>query len=520
MENLIYSKTDKPVCILHIGMPKTGSSSIQATLCNCTMDMDVEFVDLMGNGNSSHLIHNLCSEHPEWYYANAKEGFAAEQISEFSKPFFERLSDLLSKTHAKKVIISGEDICYLNEIELNRLKDFLMVFCDSIFVIGYVRPIISYMQSALQQVIKEGIARFEFPDYRLKFENFDHIFGKDSVILVRYDAKTLLNGDVVMDFCQRIGIKTNGENTVHSNKSLSLEAISLLYTYSKLGLGYGTGDKSIQEMDLLVESLFSFGDRKLSFSQKLTESILEKSYDDIQWMESRLGDSLIEPFADTEDSISSLDDLLTLSVNCADDLKKLLSIQIQQQPATPQRIAEWVNLLRVQLSMANTEENNHIYSAAQVQQANSTINKLNDILSVIFTTVIDSNSQETIIGLRNKVLQYLKPIFDKSANGGFSIDLFEDNYLYGWVVNKSDFSHKLSIALYCAEGKIGEGVADQFREDLVNKICDDGCCAFVVEVNPKIVDFGEKIIILVRDYNEYFCVNTSAIAGISQHRHT
>ncbi len=509
--------THQPRCILHIGMPKTGSSSIQSTLCKQPLPLDFEYINLMGDGNNSHPICSLFSEQPECYHGNKESGFIAEEILAFNQQHLEKIICIFKTTKARTVIISGEDICHLNERELCRLKDFLMEYCQSIQVIGYVRPFIGYVKSALQQVIKQGVTDFEYPYYRYKFEKFDNIFGKDHVLLVKYDDSTLVDKDVVVDFCQKIGIAINPETVIRENDSLSLEAVSLLYTYHKLGFGYGVGAKAIKENRLLIQSLSSIGRKKISFSSHLTQSILEKYLADIQWMEGRLGCSLIESTADMADSVSSLDDLLILSTQFSDDLKQLLFSQIQQQVATPQKVADWMHLLRVQLFISEVDQVCPIYSPAQVEMLEVVNVELSNALKNIFLSLMEVAPHETVIDLRHKVIPLLQRGMEKiddKVSIAFSVDGYHDGSLFGWIVNRSN-PLRLAIELHTIQGKIGEGVADQFRPDLVNTVSEDGCCAFSIKVDPTINDFGDQIIIRVKDYNKYIYVNTSSITGLS-----
>ncbi len=512
--------SNKPRCILHVGMPKTGSSSIQATLCKQETGADFEFVNLIPSdlGNSSHPVYSLFSEQPEIYYLNKKYGFNAEELLAFNQQNLVKLTKILTATQAGTVIISAEDIFYLSEKELCRLREFLTRYCQSVQIICYVRPFVAYMQSMAQQMIKGGIITFTldglYPCYREAIGKFDAVFDKESVLLVKFDASNLMDKDVVLDFCRRVGITINQENIIRQNEALSLEAAALLYTYYKFGFGYDVGAKAVHENNLLTRSLANIGRKKLSFSSDLVNTLLAKYSDDIEWIEERLGCTLKEPLIDSKDAIASLDDLLPLGVEYADDLKKLLFTKIQQQEVTSQKIADWVHLLRVQLSISDAGRKSPIYSIAQIEQTKATVGKLSNLLKEIFLSLSHTGVQETVDEVRDKIMPFLQngiELVDAKETIAFSIDLYDEGYLMGWVLDKSDHSHKLAIELHGMHGFIVAGLANRFRKDLVNTVSNDGCCAFKIKVDPAIVGLGERIVIRVVDYNKFFYVKSDSI---------
>ncbi len=511
---------DKPHCVLHIGMHKTGSSSIQATLCKQEINSDFEFVNLMPSdlGNSSHPIYSLFYEQPEIYYLNKKYGFNSEELLAFNQQNLVKLTEILTTTQAKTVIVSAEDMFYLSEKELYRLREFLTRYCQSVQIICYVRPFVSYMQSKAQQMIKGGIINFAidslYPSYREAIGKFDAVFDKESVLLVKFDASNLLGKDVVLDFFQRIGMAINPESIIRQNEALSLEAVALLYAYYKFGFGYDVGAKAVRENDLLIGALTDIGGKKLSFSSGVVNTLLAKYSDDIEWIEERLGCTLKEPLIDSKDAIASLDDLLPLGVEYADDLKKLLFAKIQQQEVTSQKLADWVHLLRVQLSISDAGRKSPVYSIAQIEQTKATVGKLSNLLKEIFLSLSHTGVQETVDEVRDKIMPFLQngiELVDAKETIAFSIDLYEEGYLMGWVLDKSDPSHKLAIELHGMHGFIGAGLADRFRKDLVNTVSNDGCCAFKIKVDPAITGFGDRMVIRVVDYNKFFYVKNDFI---------
>lgn len=512
----------KPRCILHIGMPKTGSSSIQFNLSKQVANADFEYVKLSPDGNSSQIIYSLFSEQPEFYHGNQKSGFSKDDLIGINKNNLRKLTGILKNTKSNMVIISAEDISALTEAELNKLKLYLMEYCESVCVIGYVRPFVEYMQSALQQVIKDGLKNFIldnlYPKYRDVFEKFDKVFGEDNVVLVKFDHSILLENDVVLDFCHRIGITINLESIVRENQSISLEAAALLYIYHHFGFGYGCGNKVFHENALLIEAISKISGKKISFASFLINQIQEKYSDDIKWIETRIGVALTNKQSKHKhgnEGISSVKDLIAIGLENSDKLKKLIFQHIQEKEPTPQNVVDWMHLLRVELSNSENEKNSLICSSAQLEQSMNLTAQLSDVLKKLFITLFHgSDTQGEIVELRKKAIHLFQigiESIDYKEKIAFSVDVYSDDQIMGWVFDSSNPIHKFDIEFYCIYGKIGEGVADEFREDLVNQVSEDGCCAFRIRIEEKLNTSVDQIIMHLKGYNKYFYINMQSI---------
>jgi hypothetical protein len=323
-------------------MPKTGSSSIQATLWRENNIEDCEYLKIGKVSNHAPIIFSLFSKRPELYYIHKDEQRTLSQVGEFVRYCRDELTKALTSIQSKQYIISGEDILYLQEDELCELKSYLLQFSCEIFVIGYVRPPISFMQSAAQQNIRAGVVGFGIadfaPNYRNGLEKFDRVFGQDKVLLIKFDPDSLVEGDVVVDFCSRIGISVESKKILRVNESLSLEAIALLYVFHKCCKGGACvpSDKSVK----LAQTFSTFGVRKFHYSKSLSDQIRAKIIGDIRWMEDRLGCYFAEPVTGGDDGISSEEDLIKIAFANKDKLSEFISEEMWQQMVTPQGVAE------------------------------------------------------------------------------------------------------------------------------------------------------------------------------------
>ena len=349
-------KLMKERCIIHIGMNKTGSSSIQNALAISIEDEDFKYTQLR-SPNHSASIASLFMQNPEAYHTHVKRGFTEDQVKDFNTKTLYMLEKSFTTSLSQNHIISGEDISKLKETELLTFKFYLERFFREIIIVAYYRLPHAFIQSAFQQRVKGGLNHFHiqnmYPKYKQIFEKFDNVFSKENVKLWKYDISLFPNHDVVSDFSNRLKIRINYEKPIKMNKALSLEGLSLLYCYHKFGNGYGVGKRVIKENDLLIEYLNKLGNTKFEFSYALTEPIVNLNIKDIQWLEKRLGQDLQEVMFFKGKSISKEVELISIAQSLNNQLNSLClkhNIHIDETINTPEYIASKIHLLRVELS--------------------------------------------------------------------------------------------------------------------------------------------------------------------------
>jgi SAM-dependent methyltransferase len=93
----------------------------------------------------------------------------------------------------------------------------------------------------------------------------------------------------------------------------------------------------------------------------------------------------------------------------------------------------------------------------------------------------------------------------------FSVDVYKDGFLMGWILDKTNPLNRLQIELLCKDRIVGKGVADQFRQDLADAKIGDGYCSFRIKVDPTAKSLGKQIRIRVENYKTEFCVYRSSI---------
>jgi hypothetical protein len=185
----------------------------------------------------------------------------------------------------------------------------------------------------------------QYRSYRLKLGKFDEIFSRERVQVWKFDVRSFPDGCAVRDFCQRLGIDLSSARVVRLNDSLPRQAVSLLYTYYKLGPKGATAMPGPK----LLKRLTAMGNEPFRISADVIKPILEKHREDITWMEARLGQSLHEEIGDHQaGDVRDESDLL-----CTDSAVagKLLALLGDAAPAgvtgkNPEEVAQLVYALR------------------------------------------------------------------------------------------------------------------------------------------------------------------------------
>lgn len=228
--------------VLHLGMPKTGSTSIQTFMAQ-NRDQLLAFGVLYPKVNISTNNHNFMSvflnEHeniPRRYKAIYKDN--ADLVLRDADQNWQLIKNQIDKVKPKSVIISGEAIFRgfenLDKIEL--FKNRLHQITHDIDILVYVRQPSKQYISHVQQRLK---ASGSFPPpqplcVREILENIETCFDKKPTVIA-YERDTLYRNDVVSDFIRRVlpeHEKTlNRSQAVASNESISAESMSIMQDY-------------------------------------------------------------------------------------------------------------------------------------------------------------------------------------------------------------------------------------------------------------------------------------------------
>lgn len=221
--------------ILHIGMHKTGTTSIQSALNN--FDNGRVRYARLSDVNHSIPIYSLFSKNAHNYHIHKNMGRSRYSIDMFNGNTVTDLERELSMDR-ETIIISGEDISTLDANEVGALVTWLKARTKSLKVLAYVREPVGFASSAIQQYISGGMRKtfIPTPDYRKRFEAYTQCPEVASIEFVQFNKDMLVNESVVADFCSRVGLDGSGLKDNRTNESVSHECTQLLYHLNRFGI--------------------------------------------------------------------------------------------------------------------------------------------------------------------------------------------------------------------------------------------------------------------------------------------
>jgi len=200
-------------CIIHFGMPKTGTSSIQTYLLRSLSDPRFLYLNIgtLGSGN---LIANLFKDAPEQLHRNLKLGVDRDTLQRQLQQTRDLLEQQIASSRAETALFSAEMLANFSATELQCLCEFIQPHGLGIRAAGYVCKPVSFMESVFQQRVRSGTDGLDmarnYPRYRERLQKFEQRFGRDGVDYWLFDPGSLHKGCVVQHFCARRGYRLHG----------------------------------------------------------------------------------------------------------------------------------------------------------------------------------------------------------------------------------------------------------------------------------------------------------------------
>lgn len=217
--------------------------------------------------------------------------------------FKKRLQMWSNKEASQTLLLSAEELSNFEFGEVRAMADFLRGLRCEVSGLAYVRKYKRLQESRFQQALRmpslkrrllppehDRFARFS---YRHKIEKFLQIFGPEAVTVRKFDRSALEGECVVSDFRTHVGISQEVPASEPINRSLSLDAVRLLYAYRKFGTGaHEDRDPSIWDC-LLVEKLSEVEGPRATFHSSLLVRSRDKWEDDVAWISEFLGENML-----------------------------------------------------------------------------------------------------------------------------------------------------------------------------------------------------------------------------------
>jgi hypothetical protein len=227
-------------CWLHIGVEKTGTTSIQSFLAaNRAVLLGKGRLYPVAPGRVSHLglvAFALDDDRIE----GSRKAFGltgAAQIANFRDRLVRELEQEIAASGASEIIFSSELLSsrLRSRAELARIKSLCARIAGQTKIILYLRNQADFLVSRYTTVIQHG-GRDEFrlgwaavADYTLLLARWAGAFGHENLIVRRFEPANFVNEDLLADFATTLGLEPGELELVpRYNESLDVESLAFM----------------------------------------------------------------------------------------------------------------------------------------------------------------------------------------------------------------------------------------------------------------------------------------------------
>lgn len=275
--------------ILHIGMHKAGSTAIQSGMWkhrDILANHGIDYLDFTANHSST--VAGLFSQSNKGIY----RGFPDEE--QRIADGYRRLRQLLEHRPLATTVISGERFSLLREPEVHSALDFFDQYFAEIYVVAFVRPPRSFVNSIVQQRLKSGrsidysLSRPKLPNYRVRFETYLDRMGPAGMTFIPFDSEGLTDGCSFRSLLTFLDLPRSTVETIPvwpRNQSLSLTGVRIVNELNRRGVEIGTGDRK----RYLVRQFKRIKGPKFVLPEVILDRCVAECGPDIDWMNTTLG---------------------------------------------------------------------------------------------------------------------------------------------------------------------------------------------------------------------------------------
>lgn len=273
--------------VLHLGMLKTGSASIQAA-CDGYADGTTSYLP-NPHPNHSYLLALAFDEDIRLTREETKVRDALRVAMR------DQLAATLDAVASRSVLLSAESLSsFRNTDGYHDCAAFLQDRVGLVRAIAYIRDPASFSASLFCYMTRIEDAPFDafayFPRYRDHFAVWEEAL-EGRVEYVLFDPSAFHRGDLLEDFALRAGIDRALMRNLpkRSNVSLSAETTSVLVLLREIEAPALDRLAALGQVKRLQRLLRDFGSQRFAFASGQMDPAMEFHADQVAWMEARLG---------------------------------------------------------------------------------------------------------------------------------------------------------------------------------------------------------------------------------------
>lgn len=228
--------SSKSELILHIGVPKTGTTAIQRSLYQNRNQLEEQGVFYPETFLDAFPVEDQWAHH---LYAHKWGGWLdARKFNISPDAAWHSLREKV-ESEPGRYIVSSERFADL--LSTSRSRD-VLDFITSLFsgtevkVVGYIRRQDILAESFLKQRVKVGVQDKgledyiadlpSFLDYNLMFSNISEFVGWQNVVIRLYDRRNLFKEDVTLDFLDFL--RVDADSLANTNGAVANESMGAL----------------------------------------------------------------------------------------------------------------------------------------------------------------------------------------------------------------------------------------------------------------------------------------------------
>lgn len=320
---------DEKNIVVHLGLPKTGTTTIQ-NVFHAKRQWLLEKEGLLYPSLSPNLTNALCTmfhQDPMAHITNKMAGYTPEQIGVKQAEYLSALESEIGTFNWNTLLLSAEGLSNLNVPSLRRLNSWLAGFATSVRVVVCLRHPVAYTRSVIQQIMKGGTVlselyeRLPLPNFKGKLSSAAAVFGADAIQLYDFDSAANNPGKgIVAEFARLVGLSQDAASelakaAVSDNEALSHEGVAILDGLNRIRPMFVDGSRNPARSGRELRYISRIRGAKFALPQDVEERIRALSRADVGWLNNQFG---LELYRDVFEDVVAGRDRPVLSATSAE----------------------------------------------------------------------------------------------------------------------------------------------------------------------------------------------------------
>jgi hypothetical protein len=202
--------------VIHIGLPKAGSATLQTFLTTNEAALrrnSIDYVKLGRYVGRESIERSISAHHNFANELKDRKSLFRPEVGSIGE-----LSDYIGDAPFETMIVSSEMFENCTSANVNRFRDVLSTSDQPVLIVMIVRDFTNVVPSSYAQKIKRGFNTYDFDtffDNRVSQERADYFntanswaegFGWENMRVRLLDSSHLVNGNLIDDFLASIGV--------------------------------------------------------------------------------------------------------------------------------------------------------------------------------------------------------------------------------------------------------------------------------------------------------------------------